>query len=508
MRIRQVVFPCVVVAPSALQRLFGAMGQSLHPYRPILQAMLVTGLAFSCTAFAQSPVPTQLSFTARLVDNGAPVNGERDFIFRLFPTQLGGSEIWFETRTQVTVVNGDVNLDLGALSPLTDAVFTGQTLYLEVTVAGTVLAPRTAVLSVPYALRSTVAGRIGALSEPDIQKRVSNECGLGTAIRRINTDGTVTCQASAVTFNDAGVSGISSVTGSAGLLGGGATGDLSLSVDFAGSGTANTVAHSDHHHAGTYLPKGAALACTGVNNRVSGIDPTSGNVVCAADLNSGGTVTSIVAGTGLTGGTITNTGTIAIASTVQNWSAQPSCPTGNYVRSISASGIADCSPDSNTSYSVATSSANGLMSAADKTKLDQLGNAGLNCVTEFDFIEQGTAVALYWPSPAKRAELFQYGWLCWNRSDDMAKVSPLDDVTLNPYWNTWGDDRKVCGRINLISGAGDTNRTFMAGAMGAYWYALRYLDGTTNTWHGRWFDGTEGSGAVGAGDRWTIYTCH
>ncbi len=301
---------------------------------------LVVGLFLSSGAFAQTAVPTKVNFTARLVDNGAPVNGNRDFVLKLFPTLVGASEVWFETRYAIPVVDGMVDLVLGTSTALTDAIFDGQTLFLEVTVNGTTLSPRTPVASVPYALRSTVAGRIGNLTEPDLQKRVSNECGPGTAIRSIYADGTVSCQASAVTFNDAGMSGLTSVTGTAGISGGGAVGDVRLSVDFAGSGSANTAARSDHQHSGTYLPKGSVLTCpTGYN--VTGIEPTSGSVVCAPVDTLGGTVTSVVAGSGLTGGTITSTGTIALASTVPNWtSGTPSCP--YRILSISNTGATTC----------------------------------------------------------------------------------------------------------------------------------------------------------------------
>lgn len=244
--------------------------------------LFALGALAAAGALAQTSVPTKLAFTARLVDNGTPVSGNRDFVFKLFPTIVGGSEVWLETRSAVAVADGQVNLELGASTPLTDTLFDGQTFYLEVSIGGTTLSPRTPVLSVPYALRSNVASRLGALTEPDIQKRVGTSCVAGSAIRGINADGTVTCQAAAITVTDAGIVGITGVYGGAGLTGGAATGDVNLAVSFAGSGTATTVARSDHTHAGTYLPKGPTLACSGTDKMVS-IDGNSGSVVCAAD---------------------------------------------------------------------------------------------------------------------------------------------------------------------------------------------------------------------------------
>ena len=257
--------------------------------------LFVASLSFATLASAQA-VPTKLNFTARLVDAGAPVQGSRDFVFKLYPTMMLGTAIWTETRNAVPVVDGAVNLDLGASTPLTDAIFDGQTLYLEVTIGTTVLAPRTAVVSVPYALRSTVASRIGVLTEPEIQKRVTTGCATGSAIRAIAADGTVTCQAAAVTAaTDGGVQGITGVYGGAGLTGGAATGDVNLAVSFSGSGTATTVARGDHNHTGTYLPLGPVLACTGADKVVS-INGTTGSVVCAPDTN---TAYGFVSGGGL-----------------------------------------------------------------------------------------------------------------------------------------------------------------------------------------------------------------
>ncbi|MGZ3770394.1 MAG: tail fiber domain-containing protein [Bdellovibrio sp.] len=60
----------------------------------------------------------------------------------------------------------------------------------------------------------------------------------------------------------------------------------------------------------TYKPNNTA--CT--NGQVLSWDNTNSRWACANDANSGGTVTSITAGTGLTGGTITGTGTIGLGT--------------------------------------------------------------------------------------------------------------------------------------------------------------------------------------------------
>jgi hypothetical protein len=76
-----------------------------------------------------------------------------------------------------------------------------------------------------------------------LQRRVSSTCTTGNAIRIVNADGTVSCQA-------VGSGDITAVTAGTGLSGGGTSGSVTLSASFAGSGTATTISRSDHDHWG------------------------------------------------------------------------------------------------------------------------------------------------------------------------------------------------------------------------------------------------------------------
>ena len=150
----------------------------------------------------------------------------------------------------------------------------------------------------------TLSGTTFSVVSTTIQSRVSGTCAVGSAMRVINADGTVTCEAvaggggdiTAVTAStglsgggttgdvalsiaaayqlpqacanggipewngavwvcgsdDVGTGDITAVNAGAGLLGGGSSGSVTMTVDFAGTGAANTVARSDHNHNTVY----------------------------------------------------------------------------------------------------------------------------------------------------------------------------------------------------------------------------------------------------------------
>jgi hypothetical protein len=94
--------------------------------------------------------------------------------------------------------------------------------------------------------------------------------------------------------NDGG-GDITGVTAGTGLTGGATTGNATLNVNFAGTGSANSAARSDHTQAWTTITGVPAGFADGVDN------------------DSGGDITGVTAGTGLSGGATTGNATLSLS---------------------------------------------------------------------------------------------------------------------------------------------------------------------------------------------------
>lgn len=248
------------------------------------------------TALAQN-VPQQVSLTARLSNAGAPLTGSHTLLLKLFDTPTGGAEMWSESAL-ATADNGLVALNLGAQSPLTPAILDGRALFVEVSVDGQVLAPRLPVVSVPYAVRSSIsasAATLGNLAPGDVALSTHTHAGtylpVGPVLTCMGTDKVVGLNANGSVICAVDAGGTTYTAGSGINING-----SSIAVAYAGSGTALTSARSDHNHGGTYLPLGAVQTCGGTQ-KMTGYN-TNGSVLCAPDIDTD-TNTTYGAGTGL-----------------------------------------------------------------------------------------------------------------------------------------------------------------------------------------------------------------
>ncbi len=176
--------------------------------------------AFAALLFASLPafaIGTVFTYQGSLEDAGVPANGAYDLQFQL--TDIGGVPVGAAIVVQdVNVVQGvfTVELDFGG------SAFDGSDRQMRIGVrpgpsaaAFTQLNPPTDLNPVPYAQVSEVAeiassiaantvnsskvvnGSLGSadLDMTQIQRRITATCAAGSAIRLVNADGTVGCQA-------------------------------------------------------------------------------------------------------------------------------------------------------------------------------------------------------------------------------------------------------------------------------------------------------------------------
>lgn len=102
-----------------------------------------------------SQIPEYINYQGYLTDgSGAAVpDGDYELTFRIYDAPVGGSELWSETHSSITVTSGLFNVPIGysnALNLSFDSPY-----WLEIQVGSDApLFPRTALLTVPYSFRS------------------------------------------------------------------------------------------------------------------------------------------------------------------------------------------------------------------------------------------------------------------------------------------------------------------------------------------------------------------
>ena len=107
---------------------------------------------------ALAAVPSEINFQGKLLNTASvPQNGSFSMIFKIYDSLTGGTQLWSETQSAVSVSNGVFSVQLGAFNPIPENVFAAQNAYLEVTVAGQTGAPREQLITSPYAFHASSA---------------------------------------------------------------------------------------------------------------------------------------------------------------------------------------------------------------------------------------------------------------------------------------------------------------------------------------------------------------
>ncbi len=117
----------------------------------VLQMMILSFLLLGSASLAL--VPAVINHQGRLTnDAGVPLSGNYEMTFRFYHEESGGTALWTEVQT-VTAFEGIFNVYLGDVTPLEEVLFTGQELYLGITMAGdSEMTPRMRTGSVMFAM--------------------------------------------------------------------------------------------------------------------------------------------------------------------------------------------------------------------------------------------------------------------------------------------------------------------------------------------------------------------
>ena len=212
--------------------------------------------------------------------------------------------------------------------------------------------------------------RVEGLSKV-LQKRVGN-CEPGESIRKVRRGGGVVCER----LSQGSITGLETTGG---LTGGGSDGDLTLGADTtvlqtriagrcpdnqaiqwiardgevtctnSGTGTVTSVGSGAGLTGGPITDSGTlAVDPTAVQSRVTG-ECTAGDEAITSVAQNGdvscestGTVTSVESGAGLTGGPITDSGTLAVDPTAVQARVTGGCAVGESIRAIAEDGTVTC----------------------------------------------------------------------------------------------------------------------------------------------------------------------
>jgi len=267
-------------------------------------AMLV-GVAIAIGPASAADIPKLIIHQGYLTDkSGAPVTASLAMSFGIYKSAGGDDLVWEEDVGQVNVTGGHYAIEIGKTAALDTVFFNDSELYLEIRVKGKKMTPRQRIGAVPYAfVAQDVVGDIhpksvtvgGSTVVDSSGKWVGDMTGLGT---------------------------VKSVATAAPLSGGPITDTGTISLPKADAATSGYLSSTDY---GVFAAKQDRVSGTCNAGFCAVAVNVNGSLVCEPCGGSGaGTVTTVNTGPGLTGGPITQSGTVSLDTTYLDGSAYDS----------------------------------------------------------------------------------------------------------------------------------------------------------------------------------------
>lgn len=106
----------------------------------------------------QDGVPMFINYQGYLTNaNGDPINATLSMVFEIYDAEAGGNRLWWQTHSSVLVQQGVFNVKLQLQESDTIIFRLGERRWLQLTVSGTRLSPRTEITSMAYGIHSAKA---------------------------------------------------------------------------------------------------------------------------------------------------------------------------------------------------------------------------------------------------------------------------------------------------------------------------------------------------------------
>ena len=141
----------------------------------------------SVAGLSYAGAPLKINFQGRLEQSGQPVEGAKNFTFKVYDALSGGSLVWTSQAESVAVANGafSVVLETGTTVNLSTAAFAGAR-YVEITVDGVPLSPRQEIVSAPYAMVAQALSSDAVISLSNLEKDPSAPSTINTSTNAVD----------------------------------------------------------------------------------------------------------------------------------------------------------------------------------------------------------------------------------------------------------------------------------------------------------------------------------